>query len=226
MGKTKTADEKKVKLIAAKALTFITELSSDSRYGDFSSIVHYVGVANTATKISGFVDKDSLAVITAASYLHDFFEDFDPNAFHDIKVKFGAHVANLAWAVSGFGRNRIERLQNKFTKIPYAPVAFLILIADRIENFKMSVETGDANKIAMYCEEHNAFVSLSNELLEKACFTENVGSSNYSITVLNQGTLNIDFARDWLKAYTDFATPVVEARLKRKAREAKKASKK
>ena len=217
----KSADALKLKNIVHRAVTLVADTAVDVAYGDFSAIAHYASVAHTVAEIVPGLNRDDLNVLIASAYLHDFIEDIKSNSYYDLKVGFGKVVADIVWALSGFGRNRDERLLDKFKKIEKTPVAYAVFAADRISNLRAAIEAGDKNKIAMYIEEHDKVVELTSALLNSAAVPARSSDRPESL-IIGSETIDGWFIAQWFEAYKAVIVPAVAARAKRKAREAKK----
>ena len=224
MATKKSADSLKLKNIIHRAVTLIATTTDSLEYGEFSPMAHYADVAHTVVEISGLKDKNVLNVLIASAYLHDFVEDVKSNGFYDLQVAFGKDLANIVWAVSGFGRNRSERLADKFAKVQKTPAAFLVLIADRISNLRCAINAGDKQKIAMYLDGHEELDRLVSQFFGSDAIRVNTGIGAGKLE-LNSDVIDDATVRSWYNAYLDIALPAVAARAKRKAREAKKSSK-
>lgn len=118
----------------------------EQKYGKDKPISYHLGKVEQVLVDFGY-DSD---VWRAAAWLHDVVEDTEVGIQH-IHLYFGWEVSRLVWAVSGFGHNRAERVQNILTKLRMEPDACILKLADRIAN----VEEG--GKKDMYLKEQPAF---------------------------------------------------------------------
>lgn len=218
--KKPSADTLKLKNIKHRALTLAATAFAGESYGEYAYVSHLVDTGDQVRRALNDVELEStLSVLQSSAYLHDFIEDIDSAAYYTLKVQFGSALADIVWALSGFGRSRTERIINKFEKITKLPVAYLILVCDRVSNIKHAVNEGDKNKIAMYMDEHLEFVNRSEALISA------IGNvSTRTEGGLLDSIVGSDRLTEWLEFYMVTAKPVYDARQKRKAREAKNGS--
>lgn len=87
-----------------------------------------------------------------AAYLHDIIEDTDVTK-KEIENKFGIHISEMVFAVSGFGSNRKERQQDiKIKMLSYQP-SINLKMADRLANMLHS-QLNKPKLYELYCKEH------------------------------------------------------------------------
>ena len=136
-------------------------------YGAQPYVVHLAAVRQVLTDFA--VDSDDLA---CAAWLHDTIED-TMLARETIAGMFGAHVADLVWAVTGVGSNRKERCAAAYMKIAAfrSDEARILKLADRIANGEASrtlayATPGDGKLLNMYRREQAGF---EKELALHAC---------------------------------------------------------
>lgn len=113
----------------------------NQKYGDQPYFVHLQAVHDVLVEF-GQMDEDLLA----AAWLHDILKDTD-YPVRSLAAAFGPHVANLVWAVTGFGSNRKARAEDTARKIYAYPAAATLKCADRIANVRASIGT---DKMQMY----------------------------------------------------------------------------
>jgi (p)ppGpp synthase/HD superfamily hydrolase len=71
-------------------------------------------------------------------------------------LKFGPHVTNLVWAVTGVGKNRKERNECAYGRMEQLPEALILKLADRIANAEACAKTRD-HRLEMYQREYPGF---------------------------------------------------------------------
>lgn len=97
---------------------------------------HLQMVVNIAIKFRGalLVSDDFFVKILAALWLHDVIEDCGVT-YNDLKMNFGVEVADIVWAMSGFGRNRDERNTCVMQKIKGHVIFTFGKLCDKIANY-------------------------------------------------------------------------------------------
>lgn len=80
-----------------------------------------------------------------AAYLHDVIEDCGVSK-EEIAKLFNQHIAELVFAVSGFGENRKERQEDMKNKMALYPESINLKMADRLANIRSS----KINKPSLY----------------------------------------------------------------------------
>ena len=96
------------------------------------------------------------ADILAASYLHDLLEDTDVSK-KEIELLFGSKVSNLVYALTGFGKTRVERNKHSSDKILlFGDDAVTLKLADRISNVE-NCKANNKKLYSMYLKENTAF---------------------------------------------------------------------
>lgn len=87
-----------------------------------------------------------------AAYLHDIIEDTNITK-NEVENKFGVHISEMVFAVSGFGANRKERQQDiKIKMVAYQP-SINLKMADRLANMLHS-QINKPKLYDLYCKEH------------------------------------------------------------------------
>ena len=94
--------------------------------------------------------------LICALYLHDIIEDQNVS-YNDVKGYFGELVAEIVWALSGWGRNRKERNECSYKKIRKLELAKVAKLCDRLANVTHS-SSFNKGKIAMYRKENEEFL--------------------------------------------------------------------
>lgn len=130
------------------ARAFAAAAHRAQKYGDQPYTVHLSAVREV---LHGFGFRGD---ILTAAWLHDVVED-TPTQVGTLDSAFGRNVADLVWAVSGFGVNRKERNANAYAKIRELPEAAILKLADRIANVEAS--RTDPTRLAMYRKEQPGF---------------------------------------------------------------------
>lgn len=138
-----TADE-------AAARAFAEQAHGNQRYGSHPYVYHLAAVRQVLRDFS--VDGE----VGVAAWLHDAIEDTD--ATHDyLRARFGEHVADLVYAVSGFGATREEQREDYYRKIVALGLqAAWLKLADRIANVEESSRTS-RRLFTMYRAEQPGF---------------------------------------------------------------------
>lgn len=95
--------------------------------------------------------------VLAAAWLHDVLEDTS-TTFSDIVTACDAKTALLVQACTGIGANRKERNALIYSNMQQYPEAALIKAADRLDNVRSCVATGDS-RLEMYRKEQERFCS-------------------------------------------------------------------
>ncbi len=133
-----------------EAMYFAIKMHSAHPYGKYPYIYHLDQVIYT---LKGFGFTDEKYII--AAYLHDIIEDCGIT-YNDVKKKFGEEIADMVWAVSGFGINRKERTACVIPKIKVNHDALILKLGDRLSNLNSSLENnkGMAN---VYIREYDHF---------------------------------------------------------------------
>jgi (p)ppGpp synthase/HD superfamily hydrolase len=134
-----------------EAMYYAIKLHSAHSYGEYPYIYHLDQVIHVLSEF-GFVD-DKYVI---AAYLHDTIEDCGIT-YNDVNKKFGKEIADIVWAVSGFGINRKERFECVVPKIRANEDALIIKLADRISNFSSSTKN-KPSMAKMYAKEYDVFM--------------------------------------------------------------------
>ncbi|HCW08199.1 MAG TPA: hypothetical protein DGG95_12635 [Cytophagales bacterium] len=137
-----------------KAERFAIKAHENQKYGQFPYIKHLYDVQNVLIRFGYGSDTNYLV----AALLHDIIEDTDYE-WHDISSEYGYFVANLVDSVSGYGKNRRERLFNVANKLVKFPQGVPLKLADRIANIEQSLLRNN-DKLSMYLKEHSSFMIL------------------------------------------------------------------
>lgn len=88
-----------------------------------------------------------------AGWVHDIIEDTDVTR-EQLATRFTPRIADLAWAVTGVGQNRAERLHSVVLKIPTIPGSDKLKLADRYCNIRQCLADGNWRLLKMYLREH------------------------------------------------------------------------
>lgn len=90
-----------------------------------------------------------------ASYLHDCLEDTQTSK-KEIEDLFNANVAQMVWAVSGFGSTRKEKKEDMISKLVKNPQAIDLKMADRLANMRESFNN-NPELFKMYIKEMQSY---------------------------------------------------------------------
>ena len=132
---------KEIKLIRDWAI----KLHANQKYGEHDYVYHLDKVYELGLYFE--LDDDYLI----ASYLHDTIEDCNITR-EDIEEKTNQHVANMVWAVSGFGENRKARKVNMIEKMYKYPASINLKMLDRCVNM-MESKLNNQKLFQMYLKE-------------------------------------------------------------------------
>lgn len=135
--------------LAERARAFAIEKHGDQQYSTGPYAMH-LGAVVAVLLDFGY----NSPVWIAAGWLHDVVED-TPVTEQNLLNEFNDEVANLVYAVSGFGHNRKARNACIYEKITEYPRAAILKLADRIANVEASVN--NPSKGSMYVKEHEEF---------------------------------------------------------------------
>lgn len=108
-------------------------------YGDLPYKIHLQTVVNTANYFRPLLkmSPEDFYDVLAACWLHDTIEDCGIN-YNYVSKRFNGIVAEYVWAVTGFGRNRIERNACIIPKVQGKVVPTYIKLCDKIANMVFS----------------------------------------------------------------------------------------
>ncbi len=138
-----------------KARAFALAAHRDQKYGTEPYIVHPAAVRQILADF-GITNP----YLVQGSWLHDTIEDTGVT-HSELWFGFGKLVADLVWAVSGFGPNRKARNASTYEKIVAFPTpwAAALKLVDRIANAEACRRglTADALKFGMYRGENPCF---------------------------------------------------------------------
>jgi len=137
--------------VEAKAAIFAATRHAGKLYGEEPYTVHLAAVRNV---LHDYGFNGDLGI---AGWLHDTIED-TATTREEIASRFGAHVADLVWAVTGVGATRKERNHSAYTKIVRCPGAVILKLADRIANVEASPV--GSRFLDMYAREHAGFMGM------------------------------------------------------------------
>jgi (p)ppGpp synthase/HD superfamily hydrolase len=135
-----------------EAMYYAIQLHVAHSYGEYPYLYHLEQVIYTLKRFGFTEDKYIIA-----AYLHDTIEDCGIT-YNDVNKKFGKEIADMVWAVSGFGINRKERTACVMPKIKVNHDALILKLADRLSNLSSSLDNnkGMANT---YVKEYDHFRS-------------------------------------------------------------------
>ncbi len=130
-----------------------TRAHGDQHYGAHPYHVHLDAVAELAGEFG-----ETARVV---AYLHDVVED-TPVELAELESQFGKLVADcVAILTDESGENRRERKEKTYRKMAGVSgdleLALIVKAADRLANMRACVAGDNADKLAMYKEEHEAF---------------------------------------------------------------------
>ncbi len=136
------------------ARAFATKMHDGQKYdsGTEPYVVHLTEVRDTLVEF-GWQDDTDLLI---GGWLHDVVEDTSASPSL-VMQEFGARVANLVWAVTGQGKNRVERNGNAYQKMVSYPEAIPLKLADRLANARASKQTSPDKLFEMYRREYPTF---------------------------------------------------------------------
>lgn len=133
------------------------------KYGDKPYTYH---LGQVVSIVREYATEDREYVI-AAAWLHDVLEDTD-TTYCELGRKFGPTVANIVWACTGVGNNRVARQRSILSKIGVFYGAAIVKAADRLANMEENLKTGNIRKANMYCEEFADFFAVVEQLIPTA----------------------------------------------------------
>lgn len=133
--------------VVNRAKLLAAELHKNQKYGTRPYVVHLAAVARKVEEAGGSPQQ------IAAAWLHDSLEDTDITQ-DELRRQFGDEVADMVWAVTGEGHNRIYKLDSVVTKIANTPGADLVKSADRLCNTQACIDDKLDRKTKMYKDEH------------------------------------------------------------------------
>ena len=133
-----------------QAKEFAIKVHADQKYGDEPYSFHLEMVRNILVEF-GFKSEE----YCCAAWLHDTLEDTDATKT-EVEELFGSVIADLAFAVSGFGSNRKARNADILNKLSQNTKAIPVKLADRLANCRNST---DSKFLSMYQREYPAFKS-------------------------------------------------------------------
>jgi (p)ppGpp synthase/HD superfamily hydrolase len=133
-----------------QAQAFAIKAHGSQQYGTEPYSYHLEMVRNILVEF-GYTSEDYMC----AAWLHDTLEDTDTTKA-EVEELFGSVIADLAFAVSGFGHNRKARNANILNKLSQNTKAIPIKLADRLANCRNST---DSKFLSMYKKEYPAFKS-------------------------------------------------------------------
>lgn len=134
------------------ARNFAIEQHGTQTYGEHDYVYHLDQVYNVAVLLNLGPEYE------IAAYLHDLIEDTSITK-EIIAEKFGLNIANLVFAVSGFGVNRAERTEDIKSKLILFPKAINLKMMDRYANL-CSSKVNKPSLFKTYKKEHEVFRSL------------------------------------------------------------------
>lgn len=132
---------KEIKLIRDWAVM----LHANQKYGEHDYVYHLDKVYELGLYFG--LDDDYLM----AAYLHDTIEDCQVTK-EDIETKANKHIANMVWAVSGFGETRKERKIDMIEKMYKYPASINLKLLDRCVNM-MESKLNNPKLFQMYLKE-------------------------------------------------------------------------
>lgn len=117
-----------------EAQYFAIKMHSAHSYGDYPYLYHLDQVIYFLRKFGFTSDKYIIA-----AYLHDIIEDCGIT-YNDVNKRYGKEIADMVWAVSGFGKTRKERFECVVPKINANDDSLKLKLADRIANITSSLK--------------------------------------------------------------------------------------
>lgn len=130
---------------------FVAEKHKGQMYGEKPYMFHIEMVVLTLGQHLDLSLEKNIDKLTAA-YCHDIIEDQNVTK-QELQERFGENVANLVYALSGFGETRAERTQNTINKLNEFVDAIDIKIADRFCNMQCARVDGKTKLMKMYFNE-------------------------------------------------------------------------
>lgn len=124
-------------------------LHEGQKYGVHDYSYHLDQVFNLALKYN--LDNDTLI----ATYLHDTIEDCGL-CKENIEQKTNKNIAEMVWAVSGFGKNRKERKADMIEKMHKYHNSINLKMLDRFVNI-LNCKENNLQMYAMYVEEMDSY---------------------------------------------------------------------
>ena len=128
------------------ARTFAEVTHAGDKYGEHDYMFHLDEVFDLAVELGLPLE------YLIAALLHDVMEDHGITQ-DAIETKFNNGVANLVWAVSGFGKNRRERKVDILTKLAIFHWAIILKMIDRYANLRHALRTKNWSLVSMYLKE-------------------------------------------------------------------------
>lgn len=130
---------------------FVAEKHKGQMYGEKPYMFHIEMVVLTLGQHLDLSLEKNIDKLTAA-YCHDIIEDQNVTK-QEIQEKFGENVANIVYALSGFGETRAQRTQNTIDKLNEFVDAIDVKIADRFCNMHCARVDEKTKLMKMYFNE-------------------------------------------------------------------------
>jgi len=129
----------------------------DQKYdsGAAPYVVHLAAVRDALVEF-GWGKTPAEEDLLVAAWLHDVLED-TKTSDSEIDLQFGPNVFSLVWAVTGVGKNRVERSDDAGRKMQDFPDSIVLKLADRLSNGRASKKSSPDKLFKMYRSEHAAF---------------------------------------------------------------------
>lgn len=111
------------------------KLHGEQKYGNLPYIVHLDEVVTLAIEndLRSTLTLLQTANLLQAAYLHDVIEDCGVSR-EQLEKYTNKEIADMVWAVSGFGNNRKERKEDILKKLSEYPQAINLKMLDRLAN--------------------------------------------------------------------------------------------
>lgn len=127
------------------------KLHGQQKYGNLPYVFHLDDVAKLAIEYH-------LKDCVQAAFLHDLIEDCGVSR-EQIEEYTNKEIADMVWAVSGFGKNRKERKEDIIKKLYEYPKAINLKMLDRLANMRHAKENNNPI-FNMYLEELKDYMPL------------------------------------------------------------------
>lgn len=139
--------------LVRRARDFAIRAHGAQMYGEYPYIVHLDETVDILMRMQS--DSQTLA----AGYVHDVVEDGCATN-KDLEIEFGANIASVVDACTGYGLTRKLRVQDKASKIRKNRDAARVTLADRYVNMRRCVQEGKLSMGRRYADELEYFIDV------------------------------------------------------------------